>query len=49
MGMITWTKPNGNKITTNDEEANVEYCEALGFKRVAEEVEKAPAKKPAKK
>ncbi len=39
---IKWTKPNGNKITTNDEKATVEHCESLGWKPVK-------AKKPAKK
>jgi hypothetical protein len=31
--MITWVKPNGSEITTNDLKETVEHCEAVGFKR----------------
>ena len=40
--MIKWIKPNKTEIETNDAKATIEYCEALGWKRVV-------AKKPAKK
>lgn len=30
---ITWTKPSGLTIETNDMEATVAYCEKLGWKR----------------
>ena len=40
--MIEWIKPNGNKITTNEEKATVEYCESLGWERA----KKKPGPKP---
>lgn len=33
---ISWKKPNGNLIRTNDDKAHKEYCEGLGWKQVAE-------------
>ena len=33
MSPITWTKPSGLEITTNDEPATVAYCESLGWER----------------
>ncbi len=31
--MITWTKPNGLEIETNDMPATIAKCESLGWKR----------------
>jgi hypothetical protein len=33
MNLITWVKPNGNEIKTNDEKATIVYAESLGWKR----------------
>lgn len=32
--MITWEKPSGREIVTNDHPANIEHAESLGWKRV---------------
>lgn len=43
--MITWVKPSGSEITTNDLKETIEYCKSLGFKRK----EKKEAKKQSSK
>jgi len=45
--MATWIKPNGNKITVNDNPATERYAESLGWKKAP--AKKAPAKKAVKK
>jgi len=47
--MATWIKPNGNKITVNDNPATVEYAESLGWKQVKKAVKKKSPVKKAKK
>lgn len=34
--MAWWKKPSGLKVETNDMDATVEHCEALGWKRIKE-------------
>lgn len=46
---ITWTKPSGLKITTNDKKETIEYCESLGWKRDDAVKEKKPRKTKASK
>lgn len=36
MADISWTKPSGLEIVTNDMPATVEYCESLGWERGAD-------------
>jgi len=31
--MITWVRPSGNEITTNEDKATIEYAESLKWKR----------------
>jgi hypothetical protein len=31
--MITWNRPSGLQITTNEEKATVEHCKKLGWKK----------------
>ena len=33
MAKINWIRPTGTKITTNDLDAQITYCESLGWKR----------------
>ena len=41
---MKWTKPNGNEIETNDEEATIEYCESLGRVKEGEKPKKKAKK-----
>ena len=47
--MITWIKPNGNEITTNDMDATIEYMESIGCKRKGAKKENKPEVKKATK
>ena len=42
--MITWTRPSGAEIETNDLEATVLYCESLGWEE--KKAKKKPGPKP---
>ena len=42
--MITWTKPNGNEIQTNDLPATVAQAEKLKWKRVKKKAVVVPQK-----
>lgn len=44
---LKWKKPNGNILMTNDTEASIEYCTALGFEQVKPGRKKAEAEKAA--
>lgn len=48
---MKWIKPNGSEIEVNDNEATIEYCTSLGWKKAGEkkEVKKVAKKKAAKK
>jgi hypothetical protein len=46
--MITWVKPNGNEITTNEEKETIEYCESLGFERKDKKEAKKKSSKKSK-
>lgn len=51
--MITWEKPSGLEITTNDLKETKEYCKSLGWKEKGakkdEPVKETPVKTKAKK
>ena len=47
--MAIWIKPNGKEITTNDNEATVEYCKSLKWKLKGEKKEASKAKKKVSK
>lgn len=42
--MITWIKPNGNEVETNDLKASVEAAKAHGWKEKKKEVKKEDKK-----
>ena len=45
MADISWIKPSGLEIVTNDEKATVEYCESLGWERAKAEKKPKAEKK----
>lgn len=44
MEQITWKKPAGTLVSTNDAPETVAYCESLGWKRVKVTVEEEKPK-----
>ena len=45
--MITWTRPDGSNLETNDMSETIKYCESLGWNRSDKKA--SPKKKAAKK
>ena len=35
LGKVLWKKPSGMEMETNDRKETVEYCESLGWERLA--------------
>ena len=40
---MKWTRQSGKEIETNDEQATIEHCESIGWKRIVEEDERMTA------
>jgi len=43
--MITWIKPSGQELETNDRKETVEYLESLGYERKPEKKTRKPRAK----